>query len=106
MTGSVEVDAAEVERLERWRTEASRLGGLPQEHPDVPSEYVYMANRMVHLIDGLTRVAPPAETAGALDRLRELLDRTEADARERQHLARLSVREIREYVFAPGGSDG
>jgi hypothetical protein len=40
--------------------------------------------------------------AAALQRLRDLLDRTEADARAHQHLARLSVREIRECVFPPG----
>lgn len=56
-------------------------------------------------------VTPPATTAGgrdaaALQRLRDLLDRTQADARANQHLARLSVREIREYVFPPASEGG
>ena len=56
--------------LEHWRDEASRLGGLPREHPDVPSGYVYTANRLVWLIDALmdSRLAEATEAANELAR--------------------------------------
>lgn len=37
--------------IDQWRNEAVALGGRPEERPEVPPEYVYMANRMVLLID-------------------------------------------------------
>lgn len=43
--------------LSQWRAAAHRLGGLPAEHPNVPAEYVYTANRLAAVVDSLVPVA-------------------------------------------------
>jgi hypothetical protein len=43
----------------QWRKEAIALGGRPDDHPDVPPEYVYTANRLALLIGTLVRQETP-----------------------------------------------
>jgi hypothetical protein len=52
------------ELLRQWRAEANRIGGLPDDHPEVPAEYVYTANRLAALIDDMALPTPPADPGG------------------------------------------